>query len=252
MRSRGTAGRRSIPAAMLPRFARSTPRMFRARHSMTLGADRSCALDGALGERDGLGAPAGEHQVAGQPREDARLIGRRRRPVEQVDGLLEQPDRGGGVAGQPRRVAEAFPGPRPPSAVVGGVGIDEFDGASGRGRPRARRRRPGSRWHSPRRTGPRGRGRSGRSAGRHEVPELDRALVLPAGLGVGVDRARGVAGRDRGTEGAGRSPGPPASDGRSRRAGWRPRRPAPGGMPIRSPAHRRHAGLGVRTAADSS
>ena len=45
----------------------------------------------------------------------------------------------------------------------------------------------------------------GRSVvGGHEVPELDRALVLPASLGVGVDRTGGVAGRDRGAEGAGR------------------------------------------------
>ena len=66
-----------------------------------LGADRPGALDGALGKRDGLGAPAGEHQVAGQAREDARLVGRRRRSVEQVDGLLEQADRCRSVAGQP-------------------------------------------------------------------------------------------------------------------------------------------------------
>ena len=38
---------------------------------------------------------------------------------------------------------------------------------------------------------------AGRSSGAHEVPQLDRALVLAAGLGVGVDRPRGVAGRDR-------------------------------------------------------
>ena len=35
---------------------------------------------------------------------------------------------------------------------------------------------------------------------RDEIPELDRTLVLAARLGVGVDRARGVAGRDRRAE----------------------------------------------------
>ena len=55
-----------------------------------LGPDRPCALDGALGERDRFGASAGEHQVAGQAHEGACFVGRRRRPVEQVDGLLEQ------------------------------------------------------------------------------------------------------------------------------------------------------------------
>ena len=94
-----------------------------------MGPGGSGALDGALGERDGLGAPAGEHQVGGQPGQDARLICRRRRPVEEGDGLLEQSDRGGGIAGQPRRIPDAFSGAGPPSAIIGGVGIDEFDGA---------------------------------------------------------------------------------------------------------------------------
>ena len=78
-----------------------------------LRPDRPCALDGALGEGDRLGASAGQHQVAGQAREDACLVGRRRRPVEQVDGLLEQTERGSRIAGQLRRVPDTVPGRAP-------------------------------------------------------------------------------------------------------------------------------------------
>ena len=82
--------------------------------------------------------------------------------------------------------------------VVGRVGIDEFDGALGEVdgvRGIADEGRGGTR-----RVEQIGEVSVGRSVGgRHEVPELDRALVLPAGVGVGVDRTGGVARRDRGT-----------------------------------------------------
>ena len=132
-------------------------------------------------------------------------------------------------------------------AVVGGVGIDEVDGALGE-------------VDRVRGVADQGRGRTrgveqvrevaiGRAVGGgNEVPQLDRALVLAAGLGVRVDRARGVARRDRGTERAGRVLGrPPVMGDLDEPCGGRD--PGADRSLPRWRARRPRAGPGARTAA---
>ena len=83
-------------------------------------ADGARTLDRPLRERDGGAGPSRHHQVPGQPGEDPGLTRRRRHPLEQVDRLLQQPDRGGGVTRQPGREPVSLTGPGATLAVTVG------------------------------------------------------------------------------------------------------------------------------------
>ena len=61
-----------MPPAMLPRVARSTPRMLIARDSMPWSPIARAHLHRPLGERDRLAGPCGQHQVRREPGQDAR------------------------------------------------------------------------------------------------------------------------------------------------------------------------------------
>ena len=146
-----------------------------------------------------------EHQVRGKARQHARLLGRRRRAVQQIHGFLEPLDRRRRVAGQPRGEPELLAGARP-SLRVGacvGRGVDQLDRLAGEADRSGRvadhdRRRCG-------RVEDIGEVAVGGSVlGRHHVPQLGRALVLARGLGIGIDGLGRVGGAERGMQRQGR------------------------------------------------
>ena len=199
------ARRSSIPAAMLPRNTRSTPRVFIARDSMPASPTaRAVSMARSANGMDWADL-SGQHQVRGKARQHPRLLGRRRRAVEQIHGFLEPLDRRRGIARQPRREAELLAGARPSLRVGGcvGRGVDQLDRLAGEAdRPCGvadddRRRRGGVED-----VGEVAVGRSVRRG--HDVPQLRRALVLARGLGVGVHRLGRVGGTQRGVQRQGR------------------------------------------------
>ena len=194
-----------MPPVMSPSAARSTPRTLSARASMS-GAPtaRADSIARSANGAESLARPA-SMRFAARPARTRAWSTDAERAREQVDGLLEEADRGRRVAGQPRCEAEPLAGPRAALEVVLGAGrtVDELDGALSeldRSRSIPDDRRGGARRvvEVPKVAV------GGAVFRRHGLPHLDGTLVLAGRLREGEDRPRRVAGRDRGTQGASR------------------------------------------------
>ena len=160
----------SIPPAMSPSVARSTPRMFE-RPRLDALRRRPFARSRWRARRTGSTRSQRPASIrfAGQPREDARLVGRRR--ASRRAG--RRPPRGAGSRSPCRRPATTrYPSRsrararRSRSSVGVGRRIDELDGLLGEVDRRATRRRRGS----PRRSPSRYRSARSRSFGRSSGP----------------------------------------------------------------------------------
>ena len=248
-RSRATVAAARCPPPMFPSVARSTPRMLIARDSMVWSPiARALSMARSANGTDSPDA-SGEHQVRRQAGQHPRPDRRGRRPVEQVDGLLERRiEVAVSPASQaaPRRSRARARRSRSPSgsdlARVDEVDrlprkVDGARGVADEGRRRTRRIEQV------------GEVAVGRPIGRGaQVPQLDRALVLARRLGVGEDGPRGVARLDGRRPAHGRIRARPSSDGRARRAGSPPPRHR-GRAHGRSPARRPRGARAARTAA---
>ena len=161
------------------------------------GADRPGGRDRRLGARNGLLGPSAQQQPVGASAEHAGDLGRGWRPGHQPLGLREGGQRAGFVAGDPAVGPQAGQQDRGPDRLGDRVHLAEGvleqpDRVPGRAGEGDRLGRPGqqldpvqSGW--PARVG-------------HPLPQLQRALVVPGGLGEGAGALGGQPGLDPGRQ----------------------------------------------------